>query len=602
MALALPADANERTPEAFPRPEVRAFWTGPELSPYEELSLKSFVAAGARVLLYSPNGDLRVPDGVELVDVDELLSGQVHQFTFPDGDRSPALHSDLFRYVAMQRFGGWYADLDIVCIGKDLPKSKVYLARESDGLVNGAVMKFPAQSPVIAAAIEEAWKLLPETKPGAPLSARISIGPSLVTQLVRDYALDHIVRPRSSAYEIGYDEIPAMFDPNLRGELDERTARSDFIHLWNEIWRRVRIPKNYGPPAGSFLDGLFSRFGIQFAEEARLSAEAVAVWFQERQFLEQARWRLGTDVIPTDGFNLLMQETEGLQQEAVSTARERSTGGRTKSRLVAAAPQTVRTLWQGGHIGAYQLLCLRSFVDRGHRVEVFSFDPALDLPDWIERKNAADIVPAERILRYLPEERRSAIHANLFRYALLHRLGGWWVDPDVLLLRTELPAENLFFSGPTEFNVVSTAAIKFPSGHPVLTDALVRATAFEEAIADWGKVGAPVLSECLAASGVLGSLQSIKSVSPISWFDVQSLFDPAQADILAKRLEGGCFLDLHQDVWLRAGIPTYLGPPRGSLLDRLFARHDVELIFPARMEFNDVKRWIMHMYECTDPR
>jgi hypothetical protein len=421
--------------------------------------------------------------------------------------------------------------------------------------------------------------------------------------LVQDYALDHIVRPRSSAYEIGYDEIPAMFDPNRRGELDERTADSDFVHLWNEIWRRVRIPKNYGPPVGSFLDGLFHRFGIQFTEEARLSTEAVAVWFQERQFLEQARWRLGTDVIPANGFDLLMQGAEGSQQEdAPAVARTRSTGVRAKSRLVAAAPQTVRTLWQGGHIGAYQLLCLRSFVDRGHRVEVFSFDPALDLPDWIERKNAADIVPAERVLRYLPEERRSAIHANLFRYALLHRLGGWWVDPDVLLLRTELPAGDLFFSGPTEFNVVSTAAIKFPGGHPVLADALVRTTPFEETIADWDKAGAPVLSRCLAASGILGSMQPLESVSPISWFDVQNLFDPAQADILAKRLEGGCFLDLHQEVWLRAGIPSYLGPPRGSLLDRLFARHDVGLIFPARMEFEDVKRWITHMYECRTPR
>ncbi|HEY6733687.1 MAG TPA: hypothetical protein VI256_07810, partial [Roseiarcus sp.] len=66
----------QSTPSPHRREEVRAFWTGPRLSPYEELSLLSFVATGARVLLYSSDMTLRVPDGVELMDVNELLPRQ----------------------------------------------------------------------------------------------------------------------------------------------------------------------------------------------------------------------------------------------------------------------------------------------------------------------------------------------------------------------------------------------------------------------------------------------------------------------------------------------------------------------------------------------
>jgi hypothetical protein len=155
------ANSNDNLQSVVPRPEVRLFWTGPPLSPYEELSLRSFVAAGARVLLYATSKDLVVPEGVERVDAREILSGEVHQFTFADGVRSPALHSDLFRYLALHQFGGWYADLDIVAVAGEMPCSKVYIARESDELVNGAVMKFPARSPFLSAAIEEAWRLLP---------------------------------------------------------------------------------------------------------------------------------------------------------------------------------------------------------------------------------------------------------------------------------------------------------------------------------------------------------------------------------------------------------------------------------------------------------
>lgn len=588
-------------PGSSSKPEVRAFWTGPQLSPYEELSLRSFVAAGARVLLYSPEKALRVPDGVELVDVREILSSPVHQFTFSDGDRSPALHSDLFRYAALQQFGGWYADLDIVCIGTTLPVRKIYIARESDDLVNGAVLKFPAQSPVIAAAIDHAWKILPETQTGAPLRMRVSIGPALLTQLSRDYAFDHLVLPRSSAYEIGYDEIPAMFDPGLRGELDERVRQSDFVHLWNEIWRRTRIPKNYGPPKGSFLDGLFRRFGMEFSDEARLSAESIKVWFQERHFLTQVAARLGTDVVSPNTLGRLLAQSRRLNEISEPSPADESGGATIQKRTRAATtPQTVRTFWQGGPIGVYQLLCMRSFVERGHRVEVFTYDTDLGIPEWIERRNAADILPAERVLRHLPDEERVAIHADLFRHAVLHRLGGWWVDPDVVLLQPDLPSGDVFFGGPNEFNTVSTAALRFPGGHPVLSDALSDPASVGQDVANWQRAGASLLTQCLSKHRLLGAMQPPTAGGSISWFGVQRLFDPAQTESVEKTLEGAAFLDLHYEVWLRAGVPPYLGPPRGSYLDRLLERHDVGLRFSTRMEFDDLRRWLAHMYKSTE--
>src|SRR6266568_1635197 len=174
----IPSDSLDEEQQQSGPPEVRMFWTGPPLSPYELLSLQSFVAAGARVFVYSTTKTLRVPDGVELLDVRELWPGPVHRFYFPDGDPSPALHSNLVRYAALQRFGGWYADLDMICL-RGLPTSKTYLAWESDNSVNGAIMKFPAHSPVMAGAIEESRARLPQTVRGAPITSRILLGPHL---------------------------------------------------------------------------------------------------------------------------------------------------------------------------------------------------------------------------------------------------------------------------------------------------------------------------------------------------------------------------------------------------------------------------------------
>jgi hypothetical protein len=406
-----------------------------------------------------------------------------------------------------------------------------------------------------------------------PEAGRLTIGPELFTRLVDDYALDHLVRPPSSAYEIGTTDILSMFDPDAREQLEQRVAQSDFVHLWNEIWRRLRIPKSYGPPEGSYLDGLFRRFGIRFTEEARLSLEALQTWQRERHLLAQ---------VAAGGVSPLST----WRPETAAAGKQKATD-----------PQTVRTLWHGPLIGAYQLMCLRSFVDRGHRVEVFSYNPKLELPNWLKRRDAAEILPPDRVMRYLPHEEQFAIHANLFRLALLHKLGGWWIDPDVVLLGTELPALDLFVCGPNEFNVVSTAAMKFPAGHPLLADALQRIAQFEASVADWESSGAPLLTEAFGDSR-LPALAQPEAANPISWFDVLNLFDPAQADDVAQQCAGQPFLDLHNDVWLRAGIPDYLGPPRGSFLDRLVLQRKIGFNFTEQMEFADVRRWISHMYEC----
>ncbi|HEX3710304.1 MAG TPA: hypothetical protein VHV56_10495 [Pseudolabrys sp.] len=528
------------------------------------------MSTGARVLLYSDDMTLRVPDGVELVDAAEMQPRRTQSFSYADGDICLTPLSDLFRYMAVERFGGWYFDLDVVCMRDSLPQSKVYLARENEQLINGAVMTLPAHSPVLRAAVDIAGN----TGPGAD---RLAIGPDLVTRLVDEYALGHLIHPRSSAYEVGGGEVLSFFDPDARERLDERVAESDFVHLWSEIWRRIRIPKNYGPPEGSFLDGLFRRFDIRFTSEARLSFAALESWERDRQ--------------------LLAHFTAG----GMATVEAAPATTPAKRIHKAAVRQTLRTFWQGESMGPYQLLCLRSFVDRGHRVEVYTTNRALGLPRWLTRKNAEDIVDPDQVVRYQPQHERVAINAELFRYALLHQLGGWWIDPDVVLLADELPTGDLFISGPNEFDLVSTAAVMVPAGHPLLGAALQRVAPFGRTSSDLDNSDAAELTRAVAAQ-VPAKLVPADLVSPISWFDVSRLFDPSKADTITEQCDSSVFLDLHHDVWLRAGIPFYLGPPPGSFIDRLFQQHKIGFQFTEHMEFADVRRWLAHMYGCLDRR
>lgn len=584
------------------RQDVHTFWTGPDLSYYEDLSLRSAVSAGARVLLYTYNKTLNVPEGVELADAREVLSGPLYQFHHKDGDLSLALHSDLFRYLAIQKFGGWYMDLDIVAMKAALPGDKVYLAYQEDGIVNAAVMKFPAGSPIMTAAVDEAMRLLPAAGTAAPGADHGIVGPKLITRLSTEYAIDHLVRPKVSAYEIHPNEVLMFFDPAQCEAALQRVASSDFVHLWNDLWRALRIPKNLGPPEGSFLDLLFKRFGIDLPQGARLSHEAVEGWFREFWVMKELKQKLSTQSVPYDALDELARSIQinGWQPGQRPFGHTRIL--QQADHPCAADPQTVRTFWHGEAIGPYQLMCLKSFAASGHRVEVFSYNRDLNAPGWISVEDAAEILPRELVLRPLGEEGAFALHANLFRYALLQKMGGWWIDPDVLLLKADLPAGDVFFAGLDVFGRVPTGVLKIPAGHGLLTEALAETERLSNSWDGWEESGSALLTSLIERHKLNGKTLGRMPLGPLSWFDVPDLFNPDSAEKLSRLCNDFQFLHLHDDAWRRAGIPHDLAPPEDSFLDSQIRKYGLGADFPAKISFRELNRWTAHMYQCVRQR
>ncbi|MBI3699079.1 MAG: hypothetical protein HY242_01360 [Afipia sp.] len=583
------------------REEVRTFWTGPILSYYEILSLKSLVATGARVFVYSYEKDLEVPEGVELVDADEILSGEVHEFRHANGDKSLALHSDLFRYAVLQRYGGWYADLDIICLTDKLPDVKTYFGFMADKLLNSAILKFPARSAFMDTIMKEAWETLPEASADYSDAARVSVGPTLFTRMIYEHGMDHLTLPKSKAYELAYHETMMFFDPAKCDAAMERLADSDFAHLWNEEWRMIRIPKNFGPPKGAFLDAMFERFDIEIPDRARLQPKAIEAWMREHRLLKDIKMRLGLERIGEFTLDELAYSIQSQGWEPRDHIYHHWFHGieydppKWPKHPQTADPQTVRTFWHGDSIGPYQLLCLRSFADHGHRVEVFSYNLNLIVPKWVTLRDAAEILPEEDVLKSFGD--RSAIDANRFRWAMLSELGGWWIDPDVVLLKPDLPDSEIFMGNLDAFGMLPTTVLRFPPGHKLVEEAVVRSKSTDVGQPD--RAGSEMLTVLAGENDVDLANEPNRSLGPISWFNVLDLFNPSKAVEMAERIANERFLHLQNDVWRRAGIHPWLAPPAGAFLDALLARYDTGVRFPARMYFPQVNRWVSHMYQSA---
>jgi hypothetical protein len=110
-----------------------------------------------------------------------------------------------------------------------------------------SIMKFPRAHPLLS----EAARLAREAGDDVPWA---TTGPTLLTALIRRYHLEARAASSEQGCPFIYKDVPALFDPDRTEEMTARASASSFMHLCCEMWRRIGIPMDLGPPIGSFLD------------------------------------------------------------------------------------------------------------------------------------------------------------------------------------------------------------------------------------------------------------------------------------------------------------------------------------------------------------
>ena len=235
---------------------LQCFWHGGALSPFERMCIKSFLAHGHSVEVFSYDSNLNVPEGCRLSDANEIL-GEDQVFAHRTGPVKGSLgaFSDLFRYALLDRNGGWWVDLDVVCLSDRLPAGDhVFGYQNPGGRVSSAVLKVPAGSPFVRYCHETAARVGRRAVWG-------QIGPRLVTEAVEKLDLSAHVQPAENFFPHFWDEAMAALDPGETVALLAKQEGSSLVHLWNEIFRQNGVDKAAEPPAGSLIAHYMSRFG-----------------------------------------------------------------------------------------------------------------------------------------------------------------------------------------------------------------------------------------------------------------------------------------------------------------------------------------------------
>ncbi len=172
--------------------------------------------------------------------------------------------------------------------------------------------------------------------------------------------------------------------------------------------------------------------------------------------------------------------------------------------------EKVQALWIGATLPELQQKCLASFVAVGMGVDLYTYEPVAGVPTGVTICDGTTILPAAKIWHY----RNTGSHADTpagfslhFRYALLAQKGGWWVDADVLCLKSfDLKQDVAIASeqiGPRlEYRSPEPCVLKFPAGHDVLQAMLVECEAADPATARPGHLGRLLLRRTIDRIGL----------------------------------------------------------------------------------------------------
>ena len=136
------------------------------------------------------------------------------------------------------------------------------------------------------------------------------------------------------------------------------------------------------------------------------------------------------------------------------------------------------------------------------------------MPKGVTMRDARDILPEAQIFRYPVgtfNEGSLSGFANLFRYTLLERIGGWWVDVDVCCLRafpTGRAEVYLREKTKTDEFLVASCIFRAPSASAVLQRCLEIFAGKDITKVVHSETGPMLLTAAIRTCGREGAVQS----------------------------------------------------------------------------------------------
>lgn len=236
------------------------FWMG-NLTIYEIANIESFINKGFKVNIwtYDINLDFKhLQSKLTIQDASIILDKNL-LYRFKQGKQKSSMSSfsNIFRFELLKKCGGWWFDMDCICI-KDVEEFKK-LTIENDFIIGrekfdytGSSVLFFNDEDLLNNLIDATWEIINENNFTFFWG---EIGPDLISEIVLKRNLMSETLDPSFFYKISAEKFHLLFKafPSKNSIVELNLQNSYIVHTWNEMFKRYFIKKTKLAPKNSFL-------------------------------------------------------------------------------------------------------------------------------------------------------------------------------------------------------------------------------------------------------------------------------------------------------------------------------------------------------------
>lgn len=214
---------------------IQSLWIGDKLSNVERLCVQSFLQQGHDFHLYTYQYIDNIPRGITLLDANSIIP---FNKIFKDSSGGFSGFSNWFRYQLLYDIGGWWVDMDSVCMNFfDIPEKYCFSSerdQEQNVIINCGFIKAIPKADFLVEILEYISSCdHSNVKWG-------QFGPRLFNTVIQTYDSKNYVKPPEAFCPINWYDMPQLVQEK-EFLFDNQTFA---IHLWNDIWRRKNLNKN----------------------------------------------------------------------------------------------------------------------------------------------------------------------------------------------------------------------------------------------------------------------------------------------------------------------------------------------------------------------
>ncbi len=240
----------------------RGFWHGPPLTVVHRACLQSFVNYGHVFELYAYEF-IDAGPGITIKDAGLVMArDELFYFSNPIIEElEVAPFSDLFRLKVLLQYGGWWCDVDTMCLSKGMPDCRYAWARDNPEfhpkLVSNGVLCFPPGDPIIELAYNRAYQMKDS------IHQRTQLGAEILTPVLKQLGMPlDMTISTATVFPLRWIEMFKLLIPDFAEEVQGKLEFALLLTICWSFFKYVGIDFCVLPPEGSFLDILLQRHSI----------------------------------------------------------------------------------------------------------------------------------------------------------------------------------------------------------------------------------------------------------------------------------------------------------------------------------------------------